>query len=78
MKIKGIILKTVDSFLYLGVALIWIGLFSSILGCVIFAFLSRWEMFAYSFMVFCVSFFLFIAFMIDQKDPGCYHYDEYL
>ena len=74
---KSIITKSIDFILYLGIALVWIGLFTSILGCVVFALMSKWEMFAYSYIIFLVSVFLFFAFMIEPKDPGVYNYDEY-
>ena len=77
MKVKSIITKVIDFILYLGIALVWIGLFTSILGCVVFALMSKWEMFGYSYMAFLMSVFLFFAFMIEPKDPGVYNYDEY-
>ena len=74
---KSIITKSIDFILLLGACLIWIGLFTSILGCVVFALMSKWEMFTYSYIIFLVSVFLFFAFMIEPKDPGVYNYDEY-
>lgn len=62
MKVKSIISKVIDFILYLGMALVWIGLFTSILGCVVFLLMSKWEMFSYSFMVLGLSFLLFISF----------------
>ena len=74
---KSIITKSIDFILYLGIALVWIGLFTSILGCVVFALMSKWVMLGYSYMAFLLSVFLFFAFMIEPKDPGVYNYDEY-
>ena len=77
MKVKSVISKTINFILYTAVCIEWIALIFSLLGSVIFALLSEWEMCAFSLIAFSVSFALFILFMIEPKDAGSYHYDEY-
>lgn len=52
MKIKKITSKTIDVIVYTLIYMELLGLFFSILGCIIFAFMSKWEMSGYSLVFF--------------------------